>query len=87
MLQAEQLARSAFTLKALLAVRGWIVDMIVRQKWTRTKCTLFLALNYYLFNGFIRQTHVILSNRGASGFGAGVLTEFCFLYALIKGVI
>ena len=48
MLQAEQLARSALTLKALLAVRGWIVDMVVRQKWTRAKCTLFLALNYYL---------------------------------------
>jgi hypothetical protein len=48
MLHAEQLARSALTVKALLAVRGWIVDMIVRQKWTRTKCTLFLALTFHL---------------------------------------
>ncbi len=48
MLHAAQLARSALTLKALLAVRGWIVDKVVRQKWTRTKCTLYLALNYYL---------------------------------------
>jgi hypothetical protein len=43
MLQAEQLARSALTLKALLEISGWVVDMVVEQKWTRTKCTLFNA--------------------------------------------
>ena len=41
MLQAEQLARSALTLKALLEISGWVVDMVVKQKWARTKCTLF----------------------------------------------